>query len=385
MIAMKRTVTTLLALAATVVAQTPVRVENTPELRAALAAAKPGAVIALAAGDYEGFSAANVAGTAQAPIVVRAADAAARPRFAGGIHLSDVAFVTLEDLLVERAPHNGINIDDGGTTDTPSHHVVLRGLVVRDIGSGGNHDGIKLSGVDDLRIESCTVERWGRGGSAIDMVGCHQVLIDACTLRDRDEGAAATGVQAKGGSRDVTVRRCRFEHAGERAVNIGGSTGMQYFRPKPEVFEAKDVTVEGCTFVGSMAPIAFVGCGGALVRFNTFYEPRKWVLRILQETRAPEFVPCRGGVFSDNLVVTRGLDASVNVGPGTAPETFVFARNWWFRADAPERSVPQLPAAERDAAGGRDPGFTNAARGDFTLRPDSPARAHGATAWSDKR
>jgi hypothetical protein len=122
-----------------------------------------------------------------------------------------------------------------------------------------------------------------------------------------------------------------------------------------------------------------------LVRFNTFFEPRKWVLRILQETRAPEFVPCRGGVFSDNLVVTRGLDASVNVGPGTAPETFVFARNWWFRADAPERSVPQLPAAERDAAGGRDPGFTNAARGDFTLRRDSPARAHGATAWSDKR
>jgi hypothetical protein len=342
-------------------------------------------VITLAAGDYDGFSAANVAGKAQSPIVVRGQDAAAPPRFTGGIHLSDVVFVTLDNLLVEQAPHNGINIDDGGTADTPSHHVVLRGLVVRNIGGGGNHDGIKLSGVDDLLVDACVVERWGRGGSAIDMVGCHRVLIDGCTLRDRDEGAAATGVQAKGGSRDVTVRRCHFEHAGTRAVNIGGSTGMQYFRPKPEGFEAKDVTVEGCTFVGSMAPIAFVGCDGATVRFNTFYQPRKWVLRILQETRAAGFVPCRGGVFTDNLVVTRGIDASVNVGPDTAPETFVFARNWWFRADAPERSMPQLPVAEHDAAGGRDPGFADAARGDFTLRKDSPARKYGAGALPDKR
>jgi hypothetical protein len=63
----------------------------------------------------------------------------------------------------------------------------------------------------------------------------------------------------------------------------------------------------------------------------------------------------------------------------------VFARNWWFRADAPQRSMPQLPVAECCAAGGRDPGFANAARGDFTLRPDSPARAHGATALPDTR
>jgi len=43
-----------------------------------------------------------------------------------------------------------------------------------------------------------------------------------------------------------------------------------------------------------------------------------------------------------------------------------------------ERTVTTLRA-------GRDPGFANAARGDFTLRPDSPARAHGATALPDRR
>ena len=369
----------MLALAAAARAQ-EIRVETIGELRTALAAAKPGSVVLLAAGDHEGFSAAGIAGTAGKPIVLRAADAAAPPRIKGAIHLSDCAFVTIDGLLVEGAPANGINIDDGGTFDTPSHHVVLRRVVVLDCGGAGNHDGIKLSGVDDLRIEECTVERWGRGGSAIDMVGCHRAVVEGCTFRDREEGEAATGVQAKGGSRDVTVRRCRFEHAGQRAVNIGGSTGIEYFRPKPEGFEAKDVTVEGCTFVGSMAPIAFVGCDGATVRFNTFVRPRKWVLRILQETKLPEFVPCRGGVFTDNLVVVSGQDATVNVGPGTAPETFVFARNWWFRDDAPERSRPRLPVDEQDPAGGREPGFVDAARGEFTLRKDAPARAHGASA-----
>ena len=37
----------------------------------------------------------------------------------------------------------------------------------------------------------------------------------------------------------------------------------------------------------------------------------------------------------------------VNLGQGTAPETFEFARNWWYCIDAPERSVPRLPVAER--------------------------------------
>jgi len=374
----------MLALAAVARAQETslgtVLVETTAELRTALAAAKPGTVVTLAAGHYEGFSAADVAGTAAQPIVLRAVDAASPPRFRGGVHLSDCAFVTIDGFVVEGAPANGINIDDGGTFDTPSHHVVLRRVVVLDCGGAGNHDGIKLSGVDDLRIEECTVEHWGRGGSAIDMVGCHRAVVEGCTFRDREEVEAATGVQAKGGSRDVTVRRCRFEHAGQRAVNIGGSTGIEYFRPKPEGFEAKDVTVEGCTFVGSMAPIAFVGCDGAMVRFNTFVRPRKWVLRILQETRAAEFVPCRGGVFSDNLVVVSGQDPTVNIGPGTAPETFVFARNWWFRDDAPERSRPQLPVDEQDPEGGRDPGFVDAERGDFAVRADGAARAHGAGA-----
>lgn len=358
----------------------PERVGDTRALRAALLGARPGTVIELAAGEFDGFSLAGVRGTAQAPIVVRAADPQVPPRFRGGIHLSDCAHLELDGLAITGAAANGLNIDDGGTFETPSHHIVLRNLSVLDCGRRGNEDGIKLSGVVDLRIESCTVERWGRGGSAIDMVGCRRVVVTSCTIRDRERDTAASGMQMKGGTRDVVVRGCRFEHAGERAVNLGGSTGRAWFRPAPEGYEAKDIVVEGCTLIGSTAPFAFVGTDGATVRYNTVFLPRKWVLRILQETRDDDFVPCRGGVFCDNLIVVDGLDAVVNVGPGTAPETFVFARNWWFRRDAPERSVPRLPVAERDAAGGRAPRFVDQEAWDLRQTKDSPARAHGADA-----
>jgi hypothetical protein len=341
-----------------------------------LAAARPGDRVVIAPGEYGGFRLSGVRGLRGRPIVVVAKGAV----FKGGIQLSDVEHLEIEGLVVQGAHGNGINIDDGGTFDTPSHDVVLRDVTVRDCGGGGNHDGIKLSGVEDFVLERCTVERWGRGGSAVDMVGCRRGVIDGCTFRDREEGTAATGVQAKGGSRGIVIRRCRFEHAGTRAVNIGGSTGLPYFRPEPLGFEAKDVTVEGCTFVGSLAPVAFVGVDGATVRFNTFYRPRKWFLRILQETREEGFVPCRGGRFTDNLVAYRSdeVGTPVNVGDGTAPETFEFARNYWFCIDDPRRGPPRLPVAEKDPAGGRDPLL----REDLTLPPASPARAHGAAAFA---
>jgi Right handed beta helix region len=341
-------------------------------------AAKPGERVVIAPGEYEGFHLSGVRGLRGRPIVVVAKGAV----FRGGIQLTDVAYLEIGGLVIEGAPGNGLNIDDGGTFDTPSHHVVLRDVTVRDCGGKGNHDGIKLSGVEDFTLERCTVERWGRGGSAVDMVGCRRGVLDGCTFRDREEDTASNGVQAKGGSSDIVVRRCRFEHAGTRAVNIGGSTGLPYFRPKPAGFEAKDVTVEGCTFLGSQAPIAFVGVDGATVRFNTFHRPRKWFLRILQETREEGFVPCRGGRFTDNLVAYRSDEVAtpVNVGPGTAPETFEFARNYWYCIDDPARGPPRLPVAEKDPAGGKDPLFHDAGTGDLSLPGRSPARAHGATA-----
>ena len=105
-----------------------------------------------------------------------------------------------------------------------------------------------------------------------------------------------------------------------------------------------------------MTAVAFAGVDGAVVRFNTIERPARWALRILQENKAPGFVACRNGQFTDNLIVfdsTRWSEGGVNIGAGTAPETFTFARNWWYCTDHPEQSRPKLPTAETGGVYGK--------------------------------
>ncbi len=379
-----------------------VKVRDAEGLRRAVAAAKPGTRILVEPGEYPGgFFFSGLAGKLGKPIVIAGSDPKNPPVIRGstnGIHLVDPSHIEIRDLAIRGANGNGLNIDDGGSYDTPAHHVLLSRLEVADIGPGGNHDGIKLSGLDDFRVEGCQIERWGTGGgSAIDMVGCHRGVIEENLFRHTD-GDSSTGVQAKGGTSNVVVRGNRFENAGGRAVNIGGSTGLEFFRPPlkadkadktgagpdpgAERWEAKAIRVEGNTFAGGAAPVAFVGVDGAVVRFNTIYRPGRWALRILQETRAPGFVPSRNGEFSDNVIVFRAgkWAGAVNVGPGTAPGTFRFARNFWYAEDRPGRSRPELPAKEENGVYGKDPQLADPEKGDFRLRPEGPAGKAGAQA-----
>jgi Right handed beta helix region len=372
-------------------------VHNRSELQAAVAAARPGTRIEVVAGDYAGgLSFAGLHGAAGRPIVIAAADPAHPPQFRGGsngMHFIDARHVELRDLRFADATGNGLNLDDGGVPDPTPRAIALRRLVVADIGPRGNHDGIKLSGLTGVLVEDCTIERWGIGsGCGIDMVGCHDVVLQRNTLRHAADAAATggSGVQCKGGSRGIVIRDNRFEHAGARGVNLGGSTGLVWFRPPlanwpgPERYEAAELLVEGNLFVGSAAPIAFVGVDGATVRHNTIVEPGRWALRILQETRTEGFVPCRRGSFTDNLVVFRAANwhgGGVNVGDGTAPETFTFARNWWWCADRPTQSEPRLPVREVDGIYGRDPELGE----DWRPSPRSAARAKGRPAATPAR
>lgn len=360
-----------------------IRVDSRDALIRAVEQAVPGTRILIAPGTYRGgIHVHKLQGAPGAPIVLAAAEPDNPPQFMGsttGIHLTDPAHVELRSLTIRQATGNGLNIDDGGSYQTPAHHVTLKNIVVCDIGPEGNRDGIKLSGLDEFVVDSCTVERWGNGGSAIDMVGCHRGRITDCTFRYR-EAVHANGVQTKGGSARIVVERCRFEHAGSRSVNLGGSTGLAYFRPGPQGYEAKEITVRDSTFVGSRAPIAFVGVDGALVEHNTIYRPKRWVLRILQETREESFVPCRRGRFRNNLIAFRRDEISriVNVGPATASKTFQFADNHWYCIDRPAQSDRlALPTQEKGGSYGVDPQFRAPEEGDLRLQPDSPVRAAG--------
>ncbi len=360
-----------------------ITVTDSNRLSRALAMAYPGTTIRIAPGTYQGgLARRGLRGQPGRPIVLAAADPARPPVIAGGnsgLYLSDAVNVELQYLVFARCRVNGVNIDDGGSYKTPARRIVLRGVVIRDIGPAGNCDGLKLSGVDDFRVEGCTIERWGSEGSGIDMVGCHRGTIVDSTFRYKDN-IGGDAVQTKGGSSEVLIAGCRFEHAGIRAINIGGNTGLPYFRPAARGYEAKDITVEDCVIIGSSTAVAFVGVDGSVVRRNTIYRPRRYPVNILQETRGPGFVPSRNGQFTDNLIAYRSneMAAPVNIGPGTAPETFVLARNAWYCLDAPQRSRPRLPIPETQGVYGVDPGFQDAEGGDLRHRTDGALGRVGA-------
>jgi hypothetical protein len=113
-------------------------VRNAAELRAALADAKAGSTILIAPGEYGGgFDLRGVSGTAAAPIVIRGAEPQRPPTFTGGRlawAVSDCSYVTLKGLAVRGCTGNGLNIDDGGSADTPAHHITVEDVSVSEIG-----------------------------------------------------------------------------------------------------------------------------------------------------------------------------------------------------------------------------------------------------------
>lgn len=349
------------------------QVSTRTEFTQALREAQAGDRIVIAAGTYEGnLSQAGLAGTKESPVIVTAADPANPPVISGGsggLHLSSPSYLELRHLIIRGAGGNGVNIDDGGSPGS-AHDVVLHEIVVEDVGPKGNRDGIKLSGLDHFRIERCEVRRWGDSGSAIDMVGCHDGVVADCRFLEAT-GEAANGVQAKGGSSDIVVRRSRFENAGGRAVNAGGSTGLPYFRPSDATCEAQNITVEDCEFIGGTAAIAFVGVNGALVQHNTIYRPRRWVFRILQENTDPRFATCRNGRVVNNVVAFRSDEVSttVNVGGMTAPESFEFSGNEWHCLDRPEgtKRLVRLPVAETNGIYDSELKLADPEKGDVRL------------------
>jgi len=61
----------------------------------------------------------------------------------------------------------------------------------------------------------------------------------------------------KGGCSDNLVQCCFFDQAGDRGLNLGGSTGLAFFRPRVRDFEAARLLVAGNRFYGCEAPIAW--------------------------------------------------------------------------------------------------------------------------------
>ncbi len=337
-----------------------------------------GDTILIHAGTYLGtFWIEDLNGSPGLPIVIRGEDRSTVV-FDGGsesMHMSKCSYVQLENFTVTRQTGNGMNIDDGGVLDTPTHHIVVRNVLFTQMAATGNNDQLKLSGLDTFSIEDCTFEDGAVGGSGVDMVGCHKGLFKGNTFTRQGSNC----IQAKGGTQHIRIEGNRFIDGGQRAVNLGGSTGLQFFRPPNATFEAADLQVYSNLFVRSVAPISFVGCVRVHVENNTIINPVRWVFRVLQETvDTSRFLPCGDNYFRNNIIVyTTSISTHVNIGSNTAPESFTLANNLWYKSDDVSRSQPNLVSMSETASiYGSDPQFIGATT-DQRLQQASPAIGKG--------
>lgn len=347
-------------------------------LTQAVAVTVPGDTIMIHEGNYSGgLNIVNLHGTAVNWIYIISAPLQT-VIFNGGStswHMTDAAYVHIKSIIFQQQTGNGFNMDDGGSYQTPSHHIVFESCTFRDIKATGNNDLLKMSGVDFFEIRNCTFLNGAAGGSGIDMVGCHEGLIKG----SRFENQGSNSIQMKGGSKNIRIEANYFKNGGQRSINLGGSTNLQLFRPVDARYEAAGLTVYSNIFIGSDAPIAYVGCVQTDVINNTIYLPQKWVIRILQETvDTTRFYPCGNNSFKNNIIYhDNRVSSDCNIGPYTNPQSFIFSNNLWYHSQNPAWAGPDLPATDVNCIIGKDPLFNNAASGDFTLRKSSPAIGKG--------
>lgn len=354
------------------------------DIEQAVAAAGPSTRIIVRAGTYDRVGSISPQGEEGRPIKIEAEGDVTIDAGGGGNtgwSMSDPRWVVIEGFRIINSGVHGMNIDDGGSYDTPGEFLVLRDITIPSAGSGGNNDCIKMSGIDDFWVLNSDVAGCDRG-EIIDMVGCHRGVI----ANNAFASPVGNGVQAKGGSSDTIVANNVFTDIPGRAVNAGGSTGLEFFRPIDAPFEAARIRVIANLFVrggtDSGAPIAFVGCDACEFLNNTVIEPTTWIARILQESADARFVPSRNGLFANNIIVMNVADirAWFNVGGNTAPETFTFTNNLWFALDDSGFSGPVysdgIPAGTNDII--QDPAMVDYAGGNYRVMSGSPADAAGA-------
>jgi hypothetical protein len=297
--------------------------------------------------------------------------------FQGGnqaFQFSDVSYIRIENITIQGQTANGFNIDDGGSYDTPTHHIQIHNCIFKNMNAGGNNDLLKMSGVDEFSITQCTFMNGAAGGSGIDMVGCHLGIIERCSF----ENLGSNCIQAKGGTRYITIKRNKFKNGGQRTLNLGGSTGLEFFRPLNATFEAADIDVYANIIIGSTAAIAYVGAVRINVVNNTIVNPTNWVARILQETVDPiRFLPCGQSTFINNIVYYGNISTHVNVGNNTAPSTFTFSNNLWFKHTDSTSSTPTLPVIETNPVVGQNPKFIHIPSENYKLQSTSPAKDAG--------
>jgi hypothetical protein len=200
------------------------------------------------------------------------------------------------------------------------------------------------------------------------LIGAHNGIVQHSVVR-RTNTSGGFGLKVEGGSSNVAIRANRFENAGERAIQFGGSVGLHPFRTRStDGATAERVTAEGNVIVnkgadgeGICSAVAFIGARDAEFRYNLVFRPGVFVGRVLREGSHPAAVNTGERVFRGNAIIWYEGDFApahaFNAGPDTFPESLDFRANRWVNLSPHGASEVLLPTKEREPSYGVDPGF----------------------------
>jgi len=340
------------ALAADYVATT------TTQARNFLDTAVPGDTVLLAPGVYDNLTIEDRPG-----VTLRSQDPAnpaiIRPEgdSTPALYIGHPLNVTVSDLIIEFTPttavSHGVSVS---RQDMPTFGdgLTLQNLTIRlaaPTTGGGNWDGIHISDTHNFLIQNCTVENWGSEGSGIDLVGAYDGIIRNNVLTGAFNNTG-TGIQMKGGARNIIVRANRLDNAGNRAINFGGLTDLEFFAPGVN-YEASNLIAEGNVITHGFAPVAFDASIGCTFRFNLSYDTDRWMGRILPEDPPAAGFPTQvvGGKFIGNRFVwardfvdtDTHSDEYINTSDPADYDLFSFVGNQWYKRTDPARSTPWFP------------------------------------------
>jgi hypothetical protein len=371
---------------------------------------RPGDEIILMPGRHRPASFDRLAGTAEAPIIIRGASPQKPSIIASqldGIRVKEGAHLVIQDLQISGGSASGIWIGAaqpesetqaaepdavltprlGASNDKVrtqrARDILIRNVSISKIGPRGQRHGIFLTGFVDVRIDGVRIEGWG--GSAIELLACEDVAITKSQFRGIEDHSQNCGVRARAGCDRVNISGCRFENAGDFVISMGGKSNPEDFVPpipadaaSASLAEATRVQVEHCTIIGGLCAAAFIHAEHCNVQANTIVRPRRCALGLLNDSPDVRIKPTGPNVFGANLVFWQAGDIVrlAEVAEGVNGDALVLEPNLWWSNESLEDRRKLGPLPGKDAM---EQQFDLDPKLDKNFKPTVPAaRAFGA-------
>lgn len=313
--------------------------------------ANPGDEIILWAGTYRGISLRGVRGLPGRPIVIRGLDRNDPPVIEGGawgIRMLGAQHIELSDLIIRRPRIDGIEIAPSEGSREPVGPIDIVRVTIEDVGERAGRHGIRIVHGNRVRLREVTVRGWT--GSGIELVGCHDAIIERGVLEGRNRGEMI-GIRLRGGTADAIVRRTVMLNPGRGGVVLGGRTreseyrGMERYASDDVRWEVAGPTLDQVSVIGSEVGLTLLGVVDGSFSRLSIIDPTRSFLRLgrpLEDGSVPAVT--NAAIDASLFHAAAGTDPALGeIASGATAEGLSLSNNLWWRVDdpwAPETDFP---------------------------------------------